>query len=249
MKIFLSYSSADREVAEEIQLALTGAAHKVFFDKDSLPPGGDYHSRIDQAVQEAEIFVFLISPNSVAFGSYALTELKFARSKWPHPRERVLPVKLRGTSWTAIPAYLKSVTVLEPEGNVAAEVVDAVASLTRTSVTNKLHQGEEKGHKTTSRHRTQIWMAIFGLISVLGMIGAIANWKTLFLKTPNTGSVMPSMSSPLPSATISKNGIKGSDTARSDPPNFSIECAEITFWDNSKVPPESYIIQECPSTK
>ena len=36
MKIFLSFASPDRSVAEEIQLALLGAGHDVFFDEASL---------------------------------------------------------------------------------------------------------------------------------------------------------------------------------------------------------------------
>ena len=74
MKIFLSYASEDRPHAEEIQLALAGAGHEVFFDRESLPAGGDYHTRIKASVDAAELFVFLISPHSVAPGGYALTE-------------------------------------------------------------------------------------------------------------------------------------------------------------------------------
>ena len=127
MKIFLSYASEDRPQAEEIQLALAGAGHEVFFDRQSLPAGGDYHARIKASVDEAELFVFLISPDSVDAGSYTLTEMGYARARWQHPRGHVLPVLLRPTDFKTIPAYLKSVTVLEPSGNVAAEVVSAVA--------------------------------------------------------------------------------------------------------------------------
>ncbi len=129
MKIFLSYASEDRPQAEEIQLALAGAGHEVFFDRESLPASGDYHARIKASVDEAELFVFLISPDSVAPGGYALTEMGYARSRWPHPKGHVLPVLLRPTPFATMPAYLKSVTVLEPRGNAAAEVVAATARL------------------------------------------------------------------------------------------------------------------------
>jgi len=142
MKIFLSYASEDRPQAEEIQLALAGAGHEVFFDRESLPAGGDYHARIKASVEEAEAFVFLISPDSVASGGYALTEMGYARARWPHPKGHVLPVLARPTPFPAIPAYLKSVTVLEPSGNTAAEVVAAAARLaampTPTSSRRKL---------------------------------------------------------------------------------------------------------------
>ncbi|MGL6109893.1 MAG: toll/interleukin-1 receptor domain-containing protein, partial [Rubrivivax sp.] len=129
MMIFLSYASEDRPLAEEIQLALAGAGHEVFFDRESLPAGGDYHARIKASVDAAELFVFLVSPDSVAPGGYALTEMGYARSRWAHPKGHVLPVLLRPTPFAAIPAYLKSVTVLEPSGNTAAEVLAAVVRL------------------------------------------------------------------------------------------------------------------------
>jgi hypothetical protein len=127
MKIFLSYASEDRPRAEEIQLALAGAGHEVFFDRQSLPAGGDYHARIKAAVDDADGFIFLISPDSVDAGGYTLTEMGYARARWQHPKGHVLPVLLRPTPFDTIPAYLKSVTVLEPSGNTAAEVVAEVA--------------------------------------------------------------------------------------------------------------------------
>lgn len=85
MKLFLSYASPDKADAEAIQLALLGAGHQVFFDRSSLPPGSDYNSRIREAIDESEAFIFLISPNSVQGGRYLQSELKFAKKKWPEP--------------------------------------------------------------------------------------------------------------------------------------------------------------------
>lgn len=61
MDVFLSFASEDRQIAEQVQLALTGAGHHVFFDKESLPAGGDYHARIRNAIAQSEIFVCLVS--------------------------------------------------------------------------------------------------------------------------------------------------------------------------------------------
>jgi TIR domain len=126
MKVFLSYASEDRQIAEEIQLALTGAGHNVFFDRESLAPAGEFHSRLRSAIDEANVMVFLISPPALTPGSYTLSELKFARERWPHPKGCVIPVLVRPLDWAAIPSYLRTVTVLQPEGNTAAEVVAAL---------------------------------------------------------------------------------------------------------------------------
>jgi uncharacterized protein YjbI with pentapeptide repeats len=66
-------------------------------------------------------------------GSYTLTELSFARDRWPHPKGRVLPVLLPGVSIDGIPNYLKAGTLLQPQGNVAAEVVAAISRAAITS--------------------------------------------------------------------------------------------------------------------
>lgn len=134
MIIFLSYASDQRDAAEQVNLALTGSGHKVFFDRESLPAGDDYHMRIRKAVEDSDAFVFLISPKSVTAGCYALTELKYARQRWPDPRRKVLPVMIERTEYRQIPNYLKAVTVLEPEGNVPAEVV---AELDKWSVSGE----------------------------------------------------------------------------------------------------------------
>jgi hypothetical protein len=128
MKIFLSHASEDRSLAREIQLALLGSGHQVFFDEESLPAGGDYHTRIRGEVNGSDLFIFLISPHSLSSGKYTLSELKYAQRKWPHPREHVLPVMIKSVPLEQINEYLKAVTILEPVGNIAAEVAAEVAA-------------------------------------------------------------------------------------------------------------------------
>jgi hypothetical protein len=124
-----------KDIAESIQLALRNRGHQVFFSHDDLPPGESFDERIQKAIGECEMLVFLVSPQSVAKGRYTLTELAFARGRWRSPRGRVLPVVVAPTPMESIPNYLKAVTLLEPEGNIAAETaaaVDRVRDPTRT---------------------------------------------------------------------------------------------------------------------
>jgi hypothetical protein len=129
MRIFISYASEDRDQVEPVHMALVGAGHQTFFDKAALPPGNDYHGRIHAAVMASDAFVFMVSPHSVAAGAYTLTELKIAKGKWPRPAGHVLPVMAVPMAYDKLPAYLGAVTVLEPEGNLAAEVALAVGAL------------------------------------------------------------------------------------------------------------------------
>ena len=78
MKIFLSYASQDREPAHSIYLALRDQGHKVFFDRTDLPAGEEFHNRIRAAIEDSQLFLFLISPNAIDAGSYTLTELDIA---------------------------------------------------------------------------------------------------------------------------------------------------------------------------
>lgn len=135
MKIFLSYSSQDRPKAEEIAMTLQAQGHDVFFDKEDLSGGEDFHSVIREHVANADLFVFLISPASVRPGAYTLTELRLIREKWASPTKHVLPVMLEPTDLDAIPPYLKAVTILKPEGSVAAEVGALINPSSRSHAT------------------------------------------------------------------------------------------------------------------
>ena len=126
MEIFLSYASEDKATAESITFSLRDRGHTVFLDRDDLPAGESFDHQIERAVNESDIFIFLISPDSVTEGRYTLTELKFARHKWRSPNNRVLPVMARKTPLEQVPTYLKAITILEPTGNVAAETSAAV---------------------------------------------------------------------------------------------------------------------------
>ncbi|MEO8629160.1 MAG: toll/interleukin-1 receptor domain-containing protein [Betaproteobacteria bacterium] len=131
MDLFISYASEQRSVAEEIALALREEGHQVFFDRSDLPEGDAYNQRIREAIYGSELLIFLVSPEAVSSGRYTLTELRFAEEKWQSPAGHVLPVMVRPTEGTAMPAYLRAVVILRPAGNVAAEVLAAVDRLAK----------------------------------------------------------------------------------------------------------------------
>lgn len=129
LKLFISYPSTQRDLAERLRIALEGEGHAVFTDRAELKEGEPYHEALREAVDDAEGLVFLITPRSVAPGSYALTELDLAQRQWRSPAGRVLPVLVEATPLAAIPPYLRAVTLLQPKGDVVAETVAAVARL------------------------------------------------------------------------------------------------------------------------
>jgi tetratricopeptide (TPR) repeat protein len=128
-RVFLSYTSSLGETAARVELSLKGEGFSVFRDRSALPPGESFDDRIRAAIEESDLFVFLVTPEAIAPGRYTLTELKFAEQRWPHPGGRVLPVLVEETPKEAIPAYLRAVTILKPRGNLVAEVAAEVARM------------------------------------------------------------------------------------------------------------------------
>ncbi len=132
LTIFVSYASEQRTQGEEIAQALKNGGHDVFFDLDSIPAGSDYNERIRSAVMDCDRMVFLASRQSITPGKFTLTELQFAKERWPSPEGRVIPVLVDDTLAPAdLPVYFRSVSVMRPTGNVTAEVLAAVEK-TRT---------------------------------------------------------------------------------------------------------------------
>lgn len=138
MKIFLSYNNKDREIAERLALSLRSQGHHVFYDKTNLPAGESYDDRIQSAIDNSQLFIFLLSPDSINKGSYARSELKFAQQKWPVANGKVLPVVVRSFDYAKLPAYLSTVTVLDPEGSLVAETLSQVAILAKSGISTYL---------------------------------------------------------------------------------------------------------------
>jgi formylglycine-generating enzyme required for sulfatase activity len=126
VKIFISYASEDRARVEPIRYVLAEQGHDIFFDREDLPPGEAFDSRIRNAIEWCELFICFLTPHTVDAGSYTLSELAIAERVWPNPSGRVLPVILEEVPRKDIPAYLRSVTLLQPVGNITASVADTV---------------------------------------------------------------------------------------------------------------------------
>jgi hypothetical protein len=126
MRCFLSYATEDRTTAQHIAEHLRFGGHRCFFDRSSLAPGDAFDDRIRDEIQRADLFIFLVSPHSVAPGRYTRTELNVVRERWRWPRGRVLPVEIVETPLESWPVFLTLFQVLQNEGNVVAEVVNEV---------------------------------------------------------------------------------------------------------------------------
>ena len=121
--IFVSYASDDKVVAKSIAVGLRNLGYGVFFDESDLPPGKDYDHQIETAVKQSDGLIFVVSKASLSAGRYTLTELSYAERVWPAPSGRVLPVMTEEVDIGGLPAYLRSVSVLQAKGNLTAETL------------------------------------------------------------------------------------------------------------------------------
>ena len=173
MKIFMSVAGPDRSKVEEVALALKDEGHKVFLDEYELPAGSSYHLRIREAIAQADLAVFFISPLSVQTDRYTLSELKLIQDKWSHPRGRVLPTLIAPTDLNKVPAYLRAVTIYKPKGNVAAEVAYEVSRMR-----SEIRRGEGDAARAAGWDGTQLEPITRGTIAALGL-GTLAMLTTV----------------------------------------------------------------------
>jgi TIR domain len=113
-------------MAERIDEVLESDGHTVFFDRDSLAVGEAYDKRIRTAIRECQLFIFLVSSESVRHGSYTLTELKLLELLDASERPALLPVLVAPLDFALLPAFLGTRTVYQPSGYVPAEVAAQV---------------------------------------------------------------------------------------------------------------------------
>lgn len=138
-----------------------------------MSAGEEFTKKIQNEVNKSDVFIFLISPDSVEKGRYSLTELEYAKTKWPNAHNRILPVVVKQTSDDLIPDYLKSVTISSPKGNIAVSVSEDVSKFeerlnqqknirfTPLSILNSI---VKRGYQI-------VWILI--LLVVLGKLGII----------------------------------------------------------------------------
>ena len=136
MRVFLSYASEQRPLAERTCRVLESEGSEVFFDRDDLKAGDAYGERIRAAMMRSHVIVFFVSRYSIAPG-YALTELAIVQSISARRRPRMLPVLTEPLNLETLPPFLKPLSLLEPEGDLSAEVAARVATRSSPKVASE----------------------------------------------------------------------------------------------------------------
>jgi WD40 repeat protein len=99
---FISYSHADRPFVQRLRDALIERSKTVWVDEQDIPAASRWADDLKGAIEQADSFVFVISPDAVA-SVECRKELDHAASL----NKRIIPVKTRETPVAALPEELR----------------------------------------------------------------------------------------------------------------------------------------------
>src|SRR5512144_930675 len=99
--LFISYSRKDIETARKLTEALKGQELDFWIDWEGIPPTVDWWQEIQKGIEEADIFLFLISAHSCSS--------KVCRQEIEHAvrnGKRLIPIVVRDAAAAEVPAEL-----------------------------------------------------------------------------------------------------------------------------------------------
>ncbi len=86
--VFISYSRKDTDIARRLQDALAEKGRETWVDWTGIPPAGDWLATIKQGIDRAQVFVFVLSPNSLQSRVCILEEVRHAQQA----RKKIIPI-------------------------------------------------------------------------------------------------------------------------------------------------------------
>lgn len=131
IKVFISYSRADKAFASELVLGLAACGFAPYIDRQDIAPGEDWEKRLAGLITEADSIVYIVSPDSLASENCAL-ELRQAIEL----RKRILPVVWRPIDDAQAPPEMKRLNYIffAGEGRTFAAGLSELAHALRTDI-------------------------------------------------------------------------------------------------------------------
>jgi WD40 repeat protein len=121
---FISYSHLDREFAFGLRDELRRREKSVWIDEDGIPPADLWADDIKRAIEGADAYVFVISPESVK-SRYCLEELEYADSL----HKRILPVNYHAVPRNDLPSLISARQFIPARGGFDPASGECVAQL------------------------------------------------------------------------------------------------------------------------
>ena|GEM_PF-979024 len=110
LRVFLSYATADREYGRRLRGLLSKRSNLRIFTTETLSAGEDWESKLRDELSQSDIFVVLLSLNSVDSG-WVLHELGAA---WALDKP-IIPVVTNSEVFSKIPMDLRKAQLIEVE--------------------------------------------------------------------------------------------------------------------------------------
>ncbi len=125
MKVFVSYSSKDREKVTDLVGDFQALDHVVWFDQELARAGGhSWWSNILSNLRGCDLFVFALSPQSLA-SEPCQREYRYAHAL----NKRILPILLEDVPTRTLPAELQKIQFVDYKGREARQALALAASL------------------------------------------------------------------------------------------------------------------------
>lgn len=131
IKVFVSYSRADKAFASDLVLGLAACGFAPYIDRQDIAPGEDWERRLAGLISEADSIVYIVSPDSLASKNCAV-ELQQGLEL----RKRILPVVWRAIDDSLASPDLKRLNYIffSGEGRTFAAGLNALAEALRTDI-------------------------------------------------------------------------------------------------------------------
>jgi hypothetical protein len=127
-QVFLSCAAEHQAVAQRIAGHLRECGIGVS-GQDDLPADASHDAKLRDAIDAAQAFVFLVSPEAVADGCPSLAALKLAREKWRPNAAGILPILIAPTEPPRLAGLVDAAAMVTPNGNIPVEVATALMEL------------------------------------------------------------------------------------------------------------------------
>ena len=101
-EIFLSYAREDKAFVKRLYEALRRAGLESWVDWEGIPPSAEWFQEITSAIEAAQAFIFIISPDSVA-SEVCKQELAKAMGN----NKRLIPIVCQDTEAVLVPEVLQ----------------------------------------------------------------------------------------------------------------------------------------------
>lgn len=149
---FLSFSSQDRELAQEIYQGLLGRGIEVWKAPENIPPGMDWAAAIHAAIAQQQVFLLLWSDAAMASAEVS-KEIRLAASQ---ARSLLLPVRLTAAMPHGTQDYhLGGIQWLEGQGLPLPDLLDRIEARIRDLVESGQHSAAPAAK--TARARGSAW--------------------------------------------------------------------------------------------